>query len=152
METKPVQKNGEAAKEVVTLLVNTPEAFKEVVYHFGMLMAPHVAAKLAGVTNQRIQNLIRQGKFTRIVVFGGVHISQIEFEKWNSSPRKAGRPLWATSRWICRPSIWMPASSFKSSLAASNPSRAAARLANRTKPGEVPSIKPKASSSGQRPC
>ena len=92
MKKKPVQKNGEADKEVVTLMVNTPEAFKEVVYHFGMLMAPHVAAKLAGVTNQRIQNLIRQGKFTRIVLFGGVHISQIEFEKWNSSPRKAGRP------------------------------------------------------------
>ena len=91
MNPHPVRKNGHPV-EPATLVINTPEAFREVAYHFGVLMPPHVAAKMAGVTNQRIQNLIAQGKFTKIVVYGGVHISQLEFEKWNSSPRQAGRP------------------------------------------------------------
>ena len=91
MNPHPLRKNGHP-NEPATLVINTSEAFREAVYHFGVLIPPHVAAKMADVTNQRIQNLIAQGKFTKIVVYGGVHISQIEFEKWNSSPRQAGRP------------------------------------------------------------
>ena len=91
MNPHPVRANGDTSKPV-TLVVDTPETFKEVAYHFGVLIPPHAAAKMAGVTNQRIQNLIAQGKFTKIVIYGAVHISQLEFEKWNSSPRQAGRP------------------------------------------------------------
>lgn len=91
MKAHPVRTNGHPSKPV-TLVVDTLEAFNEVAYHFGVLIPPHAAAKMAGVTNQRIQNLIAQGKFTKIVIYGAVHISQIEFEKWNSSPRKVGRP------------------------------------------------------------
>lgn len=91
MNQQAVHTNGHPSAPI-TLIVDTPEAFKEVTYHFGVLIPPHAAAKMAGVTNQRIQNLIAQGKFTKIVVYGGVHISQIEFEKWNLSPRRAGRP------------------------------------------------------------
>jgi hypothetical protein len=76
----------------VTLVVTTPEGFKEAVDHFGILLAPYQAAIIANVSKQRIYNLIEQGKFTKIVLFGMVHISQIEFERWAKSPRMSGRP------------------------------------------------------------
>ena len=51
MNPHPVRKNGHPV-EPATLVINTPEAFREVTYHFGVLIPPHVAAKMADVTNQ----------------------------------------------------------------------------------------------------
>ena len=80
------------ASQPITLVVTTPEAFQEAVDHFGVLITPYVASIMAQVSKQRIYNLMEQGKFTKIVVFGTIHISRIEFEKWAKSLRKPGRP------------------------------------------------------------
>lgn len=76
----------------VTLCVQTPEGFNQVVEDYGVLITPYIAAMIAKVSQQRIYNLIEQGKFTRFVLFGVLHLSHLEFEKWRKSPRKVGRP------------------------------------------------------------
>lgn len=76
----------------VTLCVDTPEGFKEVVDDYGAIITPYIAAMIAKVSPQRIYALIEQGKFTRIVLFGVVHVSHREIEQWQKSPRKVGRP------------------------------------------------------------
>ncbi len=76
----------------VTLCVNTSEGYNETVEQHGHLILPYIASMMANTSQQRIYSLIDQGKFTKIVVFGVVHIPHREFQRWQESPRTAGRP------------------------------------------------------------
>lgn len=75
-----------------SLIVNSGEEYKKTTEEFGSLITVYVASKMAEVSQQRIYNLMDQGKFTRIVIYGVVHVVYGEFETWRMSPRRAGRP------------------------------------------------------------
>lgn len=72
--------------------VNSSEEYKKATEEFGNLITVYVASKMAEVSQQRIYNLMDQGKFTRIILYGVVHVAYGEFETWRMSPRTVGRP------------------------------------------------------------
>jgi hypothetical protein len=59
----------------------------------GMLVPMTMAADLAGVSKQRILQIIEDGRLVRIEVNGHPFITENSFVEWAKGERKAGRPL-----------------------------------------------------------
>ena len=66
---------------------------REAVEQHGMLVPIKLAADLAGVTRQRIDDLVNRGQLNRIEVGGHPFITENSFVEWAKSERKNGRPL-----------------------------------------------------------
>lgn len=59
----------------------------------GMLVPIALAAKIAGVTRQRIDDLIERGQLERVFLNDHPFVTEDSFLKWAKSERKAGRPV-----------------------------------------------------------
>jgi hypothetical protein len=58
-----------------------------------MLMPIAFAAKIAGVSRQRIDDLVERGQVERVVLNGHPFVTEESFIAWAKSERKAGRPF-----------------------------------------------------------
>lgn len=59
----------------------------------GMLVPVKLAAELAGVSRQRIDELVERDQLVRIDLAGHPFITENSFVQWAKSERKNGRPL-----------------------------------------------------------
>jgi hypothetical protein len=59
----------------------------------GTIVPVKLAADLAGVTRQRIDDLVERGQLVRIYVNGHPFITENSFVEWAKTERKNGRPL-----------------------------------------------------------
>lgn len=59
----------------------------------GMLVPVSLAAELAGVSRQRIDQLVDSDRLVRIELNGHPFITENSFVQWAKSERKNGRPL-----------------------------------------------------------
>jgi len=66
---------------------------REAMQKAGGLVPPVMAAELAGVSHQRIWQLVEAGKLERVEFCGRGFITGDSFEAWAKSERKNGRPL-----------------------------------------------------------
>lgn len=68
-------------------------AVREISKEHGMLVPVKLAADLAGVSHQRIAELIEDGRLVRIDLHGHRYITENSFVDWAKSERKTGRPV-----------------------------------------------------------
>lgn len=68
-------------------------AVREISKEHGMLVPVKMAADLAGVSHQRIADLIGDGRLVRIDLHGHRYVTENSFVEWAKSERKNGRPL-----------------------------------------------------------
>jgi len=80
------------AKKVVSLWDQWQE-FKAIVKHRGHVIPKPLAAKLAGVSKQRIHQLVGDGRLQTLEIGGSVFITEESFTSWVSSERKSGPRL-----------------------------------------------------------
>lgn len=69
-------------------------AFKELCASKGMLVPVKVAAALAGVGDQRIRDLIEEGRIESTKFEGHIYVVESSLFAWASSDRKSGRPAY----------------------------------------------------------
>jgi len=68
-------------------------AVKAVMEKHGMIVPVQTAANLAGVSHQRIAQLIADGRLVRVDLDGHRYVTENSFVEWAKSLRKNGVPL-----------------------------------------------------------
>ena len=66
---------------------------KAVVREHGMIIPVKLAADIAGVSKQRIHELLEGGQLKRVDFHGHPFVAENTFVEWAKSERKAGRPV-----------------------------------------------------------
>lgn len=68
-------------------LVRDASAYFSAVSKYGAMIAPSVAALLAGVRRERIYRLIEAGRLIEFNCFGQAYVGEIELREWMCSRR-----------------------------------------------------------------
>jgi len=81
---------------------------RKIVTEHGMLVPIALAAELAGVARQRIDELVEHGQLHRVELNGKPFVTENSFVAWAKSERKDGRPLGVET--ISNKEMWAVAS------------------------------------------
>lgn len=74
------------------ILTRESEEFRRVVAEWGPLILPSQAARLVGLSNQRVFQLIELGQIEVWMFFGHQYVSLPQLQARQRMPRKVGRP------------------------------------------------------------
>ena len=80
-------------KSKLAKIVDRFNELRAVVDQKGMLVPQNFAAKIVGVSKQRIDELCKQGRLERVYIDTHAFITESSLIEWGQSERKSGRPL-----------------------------------------------------------